>query len=80
MDAVYLKVLHERYKYFADKKITELTDVEIREYLILKEEILNAMPEVVDAISSIWETVKEYFEPYVEAELKYINKVRQSKG
>lgn len=71
----YIQLLISRLNYFKDKKITDLDRDEIREYLNLKEEVVEVFPEVRKAIESIWGAIKEAHEPYLEAEKKYHERV-----
>jgi uncharacterized protein YjgD (DUF1641 family) len=77
MNAIYLKILLERYKYFESKSITELTNDEIQEYLNLQKEIVNAMPQVKETFDKIWNIIKEVTSPYVEAQMQYEKRVKK---
>lgn len=67
LDPVYTELLKERLEYFKDKKITELKDEEIYEYINLKKEFREIFREVSETVKDIWINVYgEAFERYTE--------------
>jgi len=72
MDKAYLKVLKTRFEYFQDKKIFDLSDDEIQEFMNLKKEIAVQFSGIANAIHDV---VKKIAAPYAEAQSKYNERV-----
>lgn len=58
-------------EYFKDKKITDLNNAEIKEYMNLKLEVATVFPEVAKAVKGVWDAIK----PYAEAGNQYNERV-----
>lgn len=57
INEAYLEILKLRLEYFKDKKITELNNSEIQEYLNLKKEFNKIFAEVKEIVNKAWNTV-----------------------
>lgn len=68
MDKMYLELLAMKIKRFESKKITELTDDEIQEYVNLKREINSELQPLAEVIARV-------IRPMVVAEKKYNERV-----
>lgn len=68
MDKIYLELLAMKLKRFECRKITELTDDEIQEYVNLKREIGLELHPLAEAIAKV-------IRPMVVAEKKYNERV-----
>ena len=75
MNKEYIEILMLRINYFEDAKISDLTNDEIKEYLALRNEIVEAMPGVKRAIKNVSEALK----PYAEASKLYRERVLSKK-
>jgi len=68
MDKAYIEILKTRLEYFQDKKIVDLSDEEIQEFMNLTKEINVQFSETI-------EIIKKAAAPYVEAQSKYNERV-----
>ncbi len=80
-----MEILKVRYEYFKSKSITELTENEIKEYLALKEEILETSPlkEFFEVFSKSRDRalgiLREVVKPYEDARNRYQERVINKK-
>lgn len=72
LDADYFELLNTRLEYFKEKKITDLEDEEIQEFINLKKEVAEQFSEVSKVVKGIWDEI--YGDSFKKYQERVLNK------